>query len=307
MRRWAAVSAVAQYLQHLAAERRLSPHTVTAYQRDLANLARLAGDKPLAELGVTDIRGAIVKLRSKRLVSAGQGLETTLDIRIYRKQCVSLAQAGYGVTVYDKNPQVGGKLNFLKAAGYSFDLGPSILTLPHVFEALFTRSGPIYPAPDLAIEVLSPSNRRVAVEEKLSQYFSAGTRAVWLVDARQLRHAPGRPKSDVLDCQWIQRLMALGLLRAAVRPAADVCVVRAVVRALAVAGVDEVRLPCNHDLGRTVREAPGTVRVTRAAAATAAPTPSARNCPCILRLNTSRAFSHLPGLGFPRRAGTFPT
>lgn len=53
---------------------------------------------------------------------------------------------------------------------------------------------------------------------------------VWLVDARQLRHAPGRPKSDVLDCQWIQRLMALGLLRAAVRPEADVCVVRAVVR-----------------------------------------------------------------------------
>lgn len=53
---------------------------------------------------------------------------------------------------------------------------------------------------------------------------------VWLVDARQLRHAPGRPKSDVLDCQWIQRLMALGLLRAAVRPDAEVCVVRAVVR-----------------------------------------------------------------------------
>jgi len=53
---------------------------------------------------------------------------------------------------------------------------------------------------------------------------------VWLVDARQLKHAPGRPKSDVLDCQWIQRLMSLGLLRAAMRPAADICVVRAVVR-----------------------------------------------------------------------------
>ncbi len=64
------MSAVAQYLQHLAAERRLSPHTVTAYQRDLANLARLAGEKPLAELGVTDIRGAIVRLR-------GQGLSAT--------------------------------------------------------------------------------------------------------------------------------------------------------------------------------------------------------------------------------------
>jgi transposase len=53
---------------------------------------------------------------------------------------------------------------------------------------------------------------------------------VWLVDARQLKHAPGRPKSDVLDCQWIQRLMALGLLRAAMRPAAEICVIRGVVR-----------------------------------------------------------------------------
>ncbi|MDP3421486.1 MAG: tyrosine recombinase XerC [Thiobacillus sp.] len=59
-----------QYLQHLAAERRLSPHTVAAYQRDLANLTRLAAKKPLAELTVTDIRGAIVKLRSQSLSAA---------------------------------------------------------------------------------------------------------------------------------------------------------------------------------------------------------------------------------------------
>jgi len=63
------VSAVAQYLQHLAAERRLSPHTVAAYQRDLANLTRLTAGKPLTELTVTDIRGAIVKLRSQRLAA----------------------------------------------------------------------------------------------------------------------------------------------------------------------------------------------------------------------------------------------
>ncbi|MFZ3175941.1 MAG: site-specific integrase, partial [Thiobacillus sp.] len=64
------MSAVAQYLQHLAAERRLSPHTVAAYQRDLANLSELTASRPLAELTVTDIRGAIVKLR-------GQGLAAT--------------------------------------------------------------------------------------------------------------------------------------------------------------------------------------------------------------------------------------
>ncbi|WP_028219424.1 IS110 family RNA-guided transposase [Paraburkholderia oxyphila] len=53
--------------------------------------------------------------------------------------------------------------------------------------------------------------------------------AVWLVDARQMKYVPGR-KSDVQDCQWLQKLMSLGLLRAAWRPAGEVCVVRAVVR-----------------------------------------------------------------------------
>lgn len=40
----------------------------------------------------------------------------------------------------------------------------------------------------------------------------------------------GYPKNDVQDCQWLQKLMSLGLLRAAWRPAGEVCVVRAVVR-----------------------------------------------------------------------------
>ncbi|WP_454743710.1 IS110 family transposase [Cupriavidus necator] len=52
---------------------------------------------------------------------------------------------------------------------------------------------------------------------------------VWLVDARQMKYVPGR-KSDVLDCQWLQKLMSLGLLRGAFRPDHEVCVVRAVVR-----------------------------------------------------------------------------
>jgi diapolycopene oxygenase len=54
---------------------------------------------------------------------------------------VSLAQAGYKVEVFEKNEKIGGKLNVLSAHGYTFDLGPSILTLPHVFERLFSRSG----------------------------------------------------------------------------------------------------------------------------------------------------------------------
>ncbi len=52
---------------------------------------------------------------------------------------------------------------------------------------------------------------------------------VWLVDARQVKYVPGR-KSDVQDCQWLEKLMSYGLLRAAFRPTAEVCVIRAVAR-----------------------------------------------------------------------------
>src|SRR5262249_30879785 len=49
---------------------------------------------------------------------------------------------------------------------------------------------------------------------------------VLLVDPRQVQRAPNRPKTDVHDCQWIQRLHSLGLLTAAFRPEAPVRVWR---------------------------------------------------------------------------------
>jgi transposase len=53
---------------------------------------------------------------------------------------------------------------------------------------------------------------------------------VYLVEPRQSRHAPGRPKSDVLDCQWLQRLHSYGLLSASFRPADKVVVLRSYLR-----------------------------------------------------------------------------
>jgi len=53
---------------------------------------------------------------------------------------------------------------------------------------------------------------------------------VFLVDPRQSRHAPGRPKSDVLDCQWLQRLHSYGLLTASFRPSEQVVVLRSYLR-----------------------------------------------------------------------------
>jgi transposase len=53
---------------------------------------------------------------------------------------------------------------------------------------------------------------------------------VLLVDARQVARAPGRPKTDEKDCQWIQRLHSYGLLSAAFRPQGQVVVLRAYLR-----------------------------------------------------------------------------
>jgi transposase len=52
---------------------------------------------------------------------------------------------------------------------------------------------------------------------------------VVLVNARHVNNVPGR-KTDVQDCQWLQYLHSVGLLRGSYRPAHDVCALRALLR-----------------------------------------------------------------------------
>lgn len=52
---------------------------------------------------------------------------------------------------------------------------------------------------------------------------------VQVVNARHLKNVPGR-KSDVQDCQWIQRLHTYGLLRGSFRPEGELGVLRAYLR-----------------------------------------------------------------------------
>ncbi|HMA12438.1 MAG TPA: tyrosine recombinase XerC [Steroidobacteraceae bacterium] len=93
------MNAVESYLQYLAAERRLSPHTVSAYQRDLANLASLTAGKPLAELDVSDIRSAIVKLRSQSLAATSVARQLSSWRGFYAFACRRLG--------YVNNPCIG--------------------------------------------------------------------------------------------------------------------------------------------------------------------------------------------------------
>jgi transposase len=52
---------------------------------------------------------------------------------------------------------------------------------------------------------------------------------VFLVNAQHVKNVPGR-KSDVSDCQWIQYLHSVGLLKASFRPPDEICVVRSLWR-----------------------------------------------------------------------------
>ncbi len=54
---------------------------------------------------------------------------------------IRLAVDGYKVEVFEQNERAGGKLNTRTGQGYSFDTGPSILTMPWVLEQLFSSAG----------------------------------------------------------------------------------------------------------------------------------------------------------------------
>ena len=54
--------------------------------------------------------------------------------------CVAAAR-GHKVSLYDKNPWLGGKAAQLEGQGYRFDMGPTILTVPSVLKRIFAEAG----------------------------------------------------------------------------------------------------------------------------------------------------------------------
>ncbi len=50
---------------------------------------------------------------------------------------IRLAAQGHAVTILERQAQVGGKLNHIEMDGFSFDTGPSLITMPYVLEDLF--------------------------------------------------------------------------------------------------------------------------------------------------------------------------
>jgi phytoene desaturase len=54
---------------------------------------------------------------------------------------IRLAFAGHAVTVFERGAAAGGKAGRWECAGFAFDTGPSLLTMPWVFSELFSDTG----------------------------------------------------------------------------------------------------------------------------------------------------------------------
>jgi phytoene desaturase len=54
---------------------------------------------------------------------------------------IHLALNGLHVTVFEKNPHPGGRCDWIEREGHHFDVGPTLLVMPNVYEAEFTALG----------------------------------------------------------------------------------------------------------------------------------------------------------------------
>ncbi|MEJ2050559.1 MAG: phytoene desaturase family protein [Calditrichota bacterium] len=71
---------------------------------------------------------------AKKVIVAGGGLAGL-------SSAIRLANGGFHVSLFEQNPQLGGKMNERRLNGYRFDTGPSLLTMPFVLEELFQSIG----------------------------------------------------------------------------------------------------------------------------------------------------------------------
>lgn len=111
---------------------------------------------------------------------------------------VRLAARGWRVEVCEQGPRLGGKMNTFVRDGFRFDTGPSLITMPWVFEELFEAAGS-----SLARHVTLTQVRPLA-----DYVYADGTRFIyttslpeWLKTVRQL---------EPRDCEGFMKFMRLG-------------------------------------------------------------------------------------------------
>ena len=74
---------------------------------------------------------------------------------------IRLQGLGYNVTVLEKLDKAGGRAYLREVDGFKFDMGPTVITVPHFIEELFsiTRDRNHLDAADYPDDILSPARR----------------------------------------------------------------------------------------------------------------------------------------------------
>ena len=73
-------------------------------------------------------------MKNRRVAVIGGGLGALSG-------AIRLAQLGFSVQLFEKNPKIGGKVNEVVLGDYRFDTGASLLTMPSVIDELFDVAG----------------------------------------------------------------------------------------------------------------------------------------------------------------------
>ncbi|RZT84949.1 phytoene desaturase [Pseudonocardia sediminis] len=138
-----------------------------------------------------------------------------------------LAAAGHRVEVHERSPTHGGKLGVRSRDGFTFDTGPSLLTLPHVLDELFAATGgppdglDVVPVDPACCYTFADGTRLdmphdpAHVPAALDAALGAGTGAAW-----QALHERSRKLWDLVEDDVLRRPFdGVGdLLRLARRP-----------------------------------------------------------------------------------------
>lgn len=114
------------------------------------------------------------------------------------KNRLGLTFAEVGFVLADEPPTVRGPDVAFIAAGNLPSEG-----FPRVFWRI---------PPDLAVEVVSPSNTRAGIREKVLEYLAAGTRLVWVVEPRSRSVTAYRSRTDVSVLKEADTLSGLDVL-----------------------------------------------------------------------------------------------
>ncbi len=91
-----------------------------------------------------------------------------------------------------------------------FVLGPATKRAPDV-SVLLRPVGDgkeIAGAPEIAVEILSPSNRHVSLRRKIDQYFAAGCKRIWVINADrwtiEVWHSSSGPDRTLTDTDALE-------------------------------------------------------------------------------------------------------